>query len=61
MILLYEIKQSNLLSMNAKKGYCSYKKELKKYSESIPNFPKIKINYEKKYSKYYYSNYNLLR
>lgn len=31
------------------------KKELKKYSESIPIFPKIKINYEKKkYSKHYF-------
>ena len=36
------------------------KKELKKYSESIPNFPKIKINYEKKNIPNTNSNDNLL-
>ena len=36
------------------------KKELKKYSESIPNFPKIKINYEKKIIPNSNSNDNLL-
>ena len=36
------------------------KKELKKYSESIYNFPKIKINYEKKNIQNTISNDNLL-